>query len=474
MRSWVLPTLLAAVAAGSLTGTVAVETASQRAPDRQDTVPAVTPVLSVRRLPEALGASVAERRLRADLEEWSGSLRSGSCATVVAPSDATVLDVDGEEPVGPASTLKLLTATAALIELGPTARFRTSVLGSVPVDGVVTGDLTLLGGGDPVLATPAYAARFERPEQIFTDVSELAHRIAEAGVRRVEGSVVGDDSRYDGERYVEGWPARYVAQDVVGPLSALAVNDGFSSFPPTWGGPGELVPAADPAAHAAAVLTFLLQAQGVEVVGPPRAGPSTPGGVELASLDSPPLTELVREMLEESDNNTAELLLKELGRAAGDPTTAGGRERAQAVLRSGGLDVSGVRIVDGSGLSPENRVTCRVLVASLTRAETGAQLRAALPVAGETGTLFDRFLDTPLVGSLRAKTGSLNTVAGLAGFVVDGDGALPFAYVHNVDPSERLDMARVDDEQRRLAEILLAWPQVAPVTALGPRSSPGR
>src|SRR5690606_9041096 len=183
------------------------------------------------------------------------------------------------------------------------------------------------------------------------------------GVVRVEGSVVGNESRYDRERYVPSWPSRYIAQDQIGPMSALALNDGFAAYPTSPDVWAELVAAEDPAREAAAVLTRLLEARGVDVVGEPRAAaPRPPGGVELAAVESVPMTDVVAQMLRESDNSTAELLIKELGHGAGDPSTAGGLAVATAALAEAGIDMSGVTMADGSGLSVDNRVPCDVLV----------------------------------------------------------------------------------------------------------------
>lgn len=374
----------------------------------------------------------------------------------------------------PASTQKLLTATAALLELGPDSRFRTAAVGTAPVDGTVQGDLTLVGGGDPVLATADYAARFKRQPQVFTDLDLLAQRIADAGVRRVTGSVVGDEGRYDRERQVAGWPARYLSQDVIGPLSALSVNDGFAEYPPAPDVYRDLVPAADPAQHAAAIFTVLLAARGVEVGGPPRSGVAPVGAVEVAAIDSPSMRQVVAGLLADSDNSTGELLLKELGRGALDPTTAGGRARAAAVLTAAGLDLTGATIVDGSGLSLDDRVTCDLLVEVLARPGTGPVVQDGLAVAGETGTLTERFAGTALVGRLRAKTGSLNTVAALAGLVADDDGSFTFAYLVNTVAPARVDEAAVIASQQRLGEILLAWPRVPDEATLGPLPSNAR
>lgn len=432
-----------------------------------------TPVLSVRRLPSVVAAPIAERRLRLDLEAWAAQAPGDSCV-VVRTAEGPVLERRPDDPLVPASTTKLVTATAALLQLGPDERLATRVLATAPAaDGVVPGDLVLVGGGDPLLATADYVARFRNQPQTFTDLDALAASVEAAGVRRVEGSVVGDETRYDQERYVAGWPARYIDQNVTGPLSALAVNDGFAAYPTPGATDVPLEPAEQPAVNAAEVFTRLLEARGVEVVGPPRAGAAPAGAPELAVIESPPMSQVVAQLLTESDNSTGELLLKELGARAGAGTTAAGRERARSLLEVAEVDVGAVVVGDGSGLSLDNRASCSLLVDLLERPETGPVLDAGLAVAGETGTLSRRFSGTDLEGSLRAKTGSLNTVSALAGIVQDDDPPLTFAYVVNAPPPGPVPEG-VAASQEALGEILLAWPRVPDPAVLGPVSSGGR
>ena len=473
MRFWrAAPTVVLALAA--LTGGTAAGVQEREA--RADPKPLggprlATPVLSVRRLPTVVAAPIADRRLRADLQAWAAGAPESSCATVVDADGQVVLDLRGDAALVPASTTKLLTATAALEALGPEHRFRTPLLGPAPVDGVVPGDVVLVGGGDPVLASPDYVARYERQPQVHTDLDRLAEAVAAQGIRRIDGAVVGDEGRYDRERYVPGWPARYVEQDQIGPLSALAVNDGFARYPSRdeW---QELVPAADPATEAAGVLTRLLEARGVEVGGQPRAGAAGAAAVELAAVESEPLTEIVRQLLQESDNSTAELLLKELGHRVGNPTTLGGRDQLLAILAADGHDLTGTVLADGSGLSLDDRVPCRLLAALLRDPETGEVLRTRLAVAGRSGTLTKAFLGTSLEGVLHAKTGSLNSVSALAGTADDGDGELTFAYLVN-DPDGRIDEAAAVAAQAALGQVLLSWPQVPALDALGPHPPVG-
>lgn len=461
-----LPVALAVAVLACGTGAGLLERGARAGAEPVGGPEAVTPVLSARRVPRVVAEPIALRRLRADLATWSAGVGDGSCATVVTPDGTTALDARGDQPVVPASTLKLLTATAALDVLGPDHRYRTSVVGPAPADGVVRGDLTLVGGGDPLLASPDYVARYERQPQVHTDLDRLAAGLVEAGVRRVEGSVVGDESRYDRQRSVAGWPVRYLDQNQIGPLSALSVNDGFAQYPTpgTW---RELVPAPDPAADAADVLTRLLELHGVEVTGDARSGSAPDGAPELAAVESEPLTEVVRELLQESDNNTAELLVKELGHQAGDPSTSGGLVQVRAALEANGFDLTGVSLQDGSGLSPDDRVTCRLLLAALADPGTGPVLTARLAVAGETGTLAKVFVGTSLEGHLHAKTGSLNAVAALTGRITDDDGSISFAYVVN-DPDGRVDEPAVVASQAALGQILLSWPQVPSLDALRP------
>jgi D-alanyl-D-alanine carboxypeptidase/D-alanyl-D-alanine-endopeptidase (penicillin-binding protein 4) len=246
------------------------------------------------------------------------------------------------------------------------------------------------------------------------------------------------------------------------------VNDGFAGFS-TARSNASTVPAADPAADAARVLTERLQARGIAVGGAPRAGTAPAGATEVASLDSPPLAQIVAEMLTTSDNETAEAALKEIGVAAsGEGSWAAGAVGLTELLAEAGVPVDGVRVADGSGLSIENRFTCRTLVDVLGLPETGQAVRDGLAVAGETGTLAERWLGTDVAGRMRAKTGSLRNVTALAGEVEPLAGGSPvwFAYVANVaDPR----VVTPDDVGlERLADILVRYPREVDLAALAP------
>jgi serine-type D-Ala-D-Ala carboxypeptidase/endopeptidase (penicillin-binding protein 4) len=465
-RPWALAALLAGVSVVASISALVVdrdtEATSIGAPSPG------TPVLSARRAPELVAAPVANRRLRADLQAWLASSPSDTCVAVDLAGDP-VFEHRADVPLTGASTQKLLTATGLLLALGPDARFETRALAtSTPSDGVLAGDVYIVGGGDALLATTAWRDHFTRQPRTINDIDQLAQDIADAGITRIEGSVVGDGSRYDEETYHPVWPARFVDQDAVGPIGGLMVNDGFAEFPPEGEGYAETIPADDPAEDAARVLTERLFAAGVEVEGSPRSGDAPASGVEVAVLESPAIADVAAEMVLESDNETAEVALKELGVVvAGEGSWPAGAAALDGLLAGAGITLEGVEIVDGSGLSIENRLTCAALIEVLTHPETGAGVREGLPVAGRTGTLADRWVGSPLEGRLRAKTGTLRNVAALAGEVdATGGHTLRFAYVANVADPGTIDLAMVD--QAGLADILAEYPRNLHLDALGP------
>jgi len=358
----------------------------------------------------------------------------------VADGNAIVYETGVDSLVPPASAVKVITAAAALEGIGPDERLRTVVRAAgEPVEGVVAGDLALVGGGDPVLGTDAWAATVLPARAPRTSLDALADAVVAAGVRTVEGAVVGDDSRYDAQRTVSTWPQRLVEDGEAGPLSALVVNDGFE----VWGHPG--VPFADPPAGAAQLFHDLLTARGVTISGGWRSGVAS-GPVEVAAIESPTVGELTTAMLRDSDNGTAELLLKELGRRHGDEgSTPAGLAYTTELLRRRGVELRGGVLGDGSGLSDATRVTCRALTAVLT-AWSGVLL-PALPAAGRDGTLRRRLVGTAAEGRVRGKTGSLDGVSSLAGYVEAGDGRpVAFAAIVTGFPAESPEGRRVIDQ----------------------------
>jgi D-alanyl-D-alanine carboxypeptidase/D-alanyl-D-alanine-endopeptidase (penicillin-binding protein 4) len=392
-----------------------------------------TPLLSWRRTPGTLSRHVNEAEFEAAVADFGGTLNDTSCATVSL--DGIPVGARNETvPVIPASNQKLLVAAAALDVLGADHRYTTEVRSVAPRNGVVAGDLYLVGGGDPVLVSESYPNENDRYPVIHaTSLDRLADQVAAAGVTRIDGDVVGDGSRYDDEWYVPSWaPDVRVLEG--GPYDALMVNDARVT--------GDERRADDPAEGAAREFVRLLGDRGIEVSGGPVAGAAPDGVDAMASVRSKRLPAIVAEMLMTSDNNTAELLVKEIGVAAsGSGTREAGLAAMQQAFTAAGLPTERLVLADGSGLSNDNRATCALLGAVLADAGYDGAIGNGLPVAAESGTLADVFVDSPVAGRMRAKTGTLGNppfdadppaVKALAGYVpVRGGGVIEFALILN-------------------------------------------
>jgi serine-type D-Ala-D-Ala carboxypeptidase/endopeptidase (penicillin-binding protein 4) len=469
-RRWLVPGALALGAVATGSAALALDghatAASIDAGDPQ------APVLSARRAPEVLARPAEERRYVSMLETWTAQYPPNSCV-VVESSNGTIYAHNAAEPLAGASTQKLVTASALMLAYEPDARLETVAAASAPPDGgTLEGDLFLIGGGDPLLATPDYIDELDSPP-FPSDAGALAEEIAASDIRHITGSVVGDESRYDETRFHPRWPERFRAQNVAGPVGALQINDGVMGFPKDGRLGSALTPPDDPAEYAAGVFTELLEQRGVTVDGTARAGRAPDDVTTLATLPSAPLRDIAAQMLRGSDNHTAEMLLKEIGhREAGEGSWEAGAVAATDLLTRGGFSLEGTQIVDGSGLSVENQITCRLLVDLLHRPDTGPVLLDGLAVAGESGTLADLGNDTEVEGRLRAKTGSIRTVSALAGQVSPLVAEpLTFAYVATVPEPQQIEGGG-STAWEALARMLISGPEDVNLAALAPASAP--
>jgi D-alanyl-D-alanine carboxypeptidase/D-alanyl-D-alanine-endopeptidase (penicillin-binding protein 4) len=391
-----------------------------------------TDLLSYRRHPtplaEAAAAAAEVTTLSGLTTELTNALDPGTCLQVVAADGTVFAEVAPVEPVIPASTLKLAVAAVALDVLGPNYRFRTELVTDVPpVGGVIAGNVYLVGGGDPVLITADTPDPHRHPAFNTTALEPLADALVAQGITTIQGALVADDSRYDDEDRPPTWGAD-IDNLNGGPIGALLIDDGQIE-------PGDY--GLDPGFAAARVFTDLLIARGITVAQQTDnfARPTDVPLVSLGFVESRPLTDILVELLHTSDNNTAEMLLKEIGFvAAGTGTRQAGIDAVWAKLGAWGVPLSGAGMVDGSGLSRENRLTCATLTGLLTEPPVAARLVDLMPVAGRDGTLAGELLGTPAEGMLRGKTGSLTEVRALAGVQPDSNGDdVTFALVLNGD-----------------------------------------
>ncbi|MEU9554805.1 D-alanyl-D-alanine carboxypeptidase/D-alanyl-D-alanine endopeptidase [Streptomyces fumanus] len=341
-------------------------------------------------------------------------------------------------PLTPASTTKIATAVAALGALGPDHRLTTRT--AYEAD---TGELVLVGGGDPTLTARKKAKGLASLRAL---ADKTATALKKRDVRRVTLS-------YDTSLYAGSEMHPIGVNDNLAPVTALmadeARTDGSTS------GPAPRV--SDPAADAARTFAGLLRAHGVKAT-PPGPSKATGRADTLATVASPPLSALVERMLTNSDNDLAEALLRHTAVATGKRADfAGGAAALATRLKHLGLPVKGSEFHDGSGLDRADRLTAGLLTGLLATAADPARpgLRAALtglPVAHFTGTLADRYPDGA-AGLVRAKTGTLTGVNTLAGTVVTRDGrTLGFAFLASETTDPQAAQAALDRLASALAD----------------------
>ena len=427
------------------------------------------PLLSARRLP-TVGTSTPsappvsrEVTLERDLTALAVHSPAQSCI-VVRQAGEELFAKDADEPLTPASLQKLATAQGAISALGPDHVYRTTAIADAPaVDGVLPNDLYLVGGGDPLLATPDYAALLERQGAVATPLDDLAADLVSNGLTRISGGVIAVEDRYDSVASVASWPEGWAGNGVAGTLNAVALNQGYQA-PEGIEGTAGLLPEPEPALRTAALFDDMLEARSVTI--PERPGVAAlerdfSDYVVLGTIESAPLSTYLRFMLTESDNTTAELLLKEIGLAwSGTGTTLDGALAVLDLLAAeAGQPILVFPPADGSGLSPANEMSCRQVTDILEIGGSDGVLASYLPVVGESGTLRNRFVDSTAVGRVRAKTGSLPGVASLAGFATGSDGRpMTFAAILNGE-----DLADTTAERflHQLLEILVTHPNLA-------------
>jgi D-alanyl-D-alanine carboxypeptidase/D-alanyl-D-alanine-endopeptidase (penicillin-binding protein 4) len=332
--------------------------------------------------------------------------------------------------------------------MGPDHRFATRV-----VTGPDKRSIVLVGGGDPLLTdrrpTPDEAAQTYPRQATLQDLArQTAAALKKRGTRSVR--LTYDVSLYSGPAVNPTWEPGYVPEDVVSPIVPLWVDEGrqvagFSDRSP------------DPSAEAARRFASLLGKAGITVTAPPGKGKAAAAATELARVESAPLDQIVEHVLELSDNEGAETLLRQTAIASGLPGSfTGGVSAVKTQLDELGVESGQLRMYDGSGLSREDRLELPTLLSVLQQVSLPAHAKtravvSSLPVAGFTGSLAYRFVDDAPsgLGFVRAKTGTLTGVHGLAGVVMTRNGT-PLLLAEIAD---RVPLRKTLDARAQLDEI---------------------
>ena len=328
-------------------------------------------------------------------------------------------------PMQPASTNKVLTTAAALLALDRDARLTTRVMASGQ-----PGVVVLKGGGDPTLsAAPAGQDTWYRDA---ARLSDLADQVRSSGI--FVTTVQVDVGAFSGPTMAPGWDPADIDGGDIAPMEAVML-DGGRTQPVSVDSARSTTPALD----AGRALAVALKVDPAKVTVLPAG---TPSGQEIASVQSPPLIERLRQMMNESDNVMAESIGREVAAEQNRPQSFDGAVQAVlGQLDKAKIDTGNARLLDSSGLSVHDRLTAETLDGVVNAAAGTDQpklrpLLDVLPIAGGSGTLSNRYLDTDggraAAGYLRAKTGSLTGTNALAGIVTDASGrVLTFAFISN-------------------------------------------
>jgi D-alanyl-D-alanine carboxypeptidase/D-alanyl-D-alanine-endopeptidase (penicillin-binding protein 4) len=388
---------------------------------------------------KAISRSKLRRRL-ADAMSDVGGASGAYVFDIDARGDGTLYGNDASERRTPASNEKLFTTAAFLDALGPEAHLHTRAYAVGKLtgrgDSVLDGDLVMVGDGDPAFGTARFARDHDQP---VTRVADLAGNVAKAGITRITGRVLADDSIFDRKR---------AAGPDLSPLSGLSFNDGYDG--------GSY--AHDPELVAARAMKTALRKRGIRIRGrvghenlPDRVLRTDP----LADVASPRVAALIEETNVPSNNFFAEMLLKRLAAEGGSRgTRLAGAADVERFAHSMGTDV---QAVDGSGLSRRNAVSpkevVKLLVAMARDRDDAEAFRNSLPIAGREGTVADRMRGTAAEGNCATKTGTLDGVSALSGYCDAGGGhTIAFSVLNN-----SVDIDAAHNAQDRIAAAIARY-----------------
>ena len=405
-----------------------------------------------------------------------------------------IVEYDADKYFMPASNMKNFTVAAAMERLGPDFRFVTSVFAPAVPDaaGTVRGDLRIYGRGDVSISTAFFGTTASDPETYYKGIDRLVERIMAAGVKRIEGSIVGDESYFKGFAIPATWEWDDLQWYYGAEISALPINDNavdLAVTPGTVGGPcvvtisppntliqitnlcttmpataaralsvnkkldrnileiggtvsagsaafRESITFTHPADLFVAILKQRLEAKGITVTGGARTLPpnvkADSAEVEIAKLESPPFREIAAKTMKPSQNMYTETILWTLGEQFGRTGETSGESSqlginvVRSFLSSIGIPADGIAQYDGSGMSRHNLITPSSVVTLYShmakQSRHAVAWRDSLTIGGVDGTLARRFRGTAAAGNIRGKTGTIDQVSALSGYVTTAGG----------------------------------------------------
>lgn len=467
MRRLFLPLLiLAVVIAASVLAERANRAADAGEPDvtvRTDSLG--TPIFSVRRIPEWLRRPTSNQEFSEAFDRVLSQPEVPADRCLRVHRNGIEIAVEKpDHPLVPAELQRLVTV-AAVESFPPETVFVTKVVSNEanPVnEGVLEGDIFLVGGGDPVLSTSDYLTRFD-DDRASTSLDQLAAELSAElrlrGISGISGGVVGDEFRFSPSEtdYVGTvWTETDNADNVVGPLSGLLVNDGFHWDRQT----NTVTRSEDPATLAAGILTDLLVRRGIAIAAEPTSGeqPASAEQILLATIESPPIEEIAQRAL--TDGTTAEMLFKEVGRVNGvSPASNDAAFGMLVTLLQQGLPVEGSLPLDGSGLSSKNKVTCDLLMAIIEQGPVGGIVNSSLTEIGASSLAACAPVGVSNMRIISADRGHITALAGE--MLADNGSVITFVLVANADivASALEPLGPCNSIQTSLLEALSRYPE---------------
>ncbi|MEO7041858.1 MAG: D-alanyl-D-alanine carboxypeptidase/D-alanyl-D-alanine-endopeptidase [Gemmatimonadaceae bacterium] len=372
--------------------------------------------------------NLATLRLRIDSLIGKPEFRTAEWAILAVDpiSSDTIYARNSATLMVPASNMKLITSSVALAQLGGDFRFTTtfSAHGTIS-NGVLNGDLVVTGRGDPTLSDHVRGSA-------RAAMDTLADSLIAHGIRSITGYIYSGADNFPGAHVGEGWNWDDLTESYGAGVDELLFNEGIGRVVVHIANGDSLVesaPAADPTLDYLTELASALQSRGVrtgrgvaESVVPKDAVPLD----TLFVAHSMPLRNILPYFLKPSQNQIGEVLIRTIGlERTGMGTADSGIAVANRQLNAWGVPRDGYELHDGSGMARADLVSPETIVSILRRMQTNPDFEAfydALPVAGVDGTIAQRMRGTRAQGNVHAKTGSLQWVRSLSGYVTDGDG----------------------------------------------------
>lgn len=336
----------------------------------------------------------------------------------------------------PASNEKIITGSVALSLLGPDYRYKTAFVTRGAVrDSTLDGDLIVIGRGDPTVSNHAQQGN------AMSWMARIGDSLAARGIKRVSGALVQGGNAFPDSIYGYGWEWDDLTTESGAPVDELLYNEGMTRMPARVNGRDTTVDIATrtPGRTYLEALSVALNARGIAIqhgVTDSVAEVNASGLDTLFVVSSAPLRDILRLLEKPSQNQIAEILIHTIGlEKTGVGTADSGAAVVKRQLLSWGAEADGFRVYDGSGLSRHDLVSPETIVRTLVTIQRDTAFQAfydALPVAGVDGTLRTRMVGTPAAGNMHAKTGTLQFVRSLSGYVNDADGdRLVFSLLHN-------------------------------------------